>query len=82
MGVGDLFRDVRRGTVPGPTMRDQAWRRAALTLMQSPDAVLLAMSDADFEALAVALGLENRPAVAEPAAAPATSLPVETREVA
>lgn len=77
-----VTREIRAGTQPGPTMRPAEWRRAAITLMHSPDALLLAMPELEFEALGAALGIEAHPAVMEPAAAPDASHPAETREVA
>lgn len=82
MGVGDLFREFRRGTLPGSGIPPANWRRAAITLMHSPDAALLAMPDDEFEALGAALGIEAHPAVTKPVAAPDASNPAETREVA
>jgi len=57
-----LTRLLSGRTVSGPAVAPAVppadWRRAAVTLMHSPDAALLAMSDAEFTALGAALGLD------------------------
>jgi hypothetical protein len=59
MILSRILTELRAGTEPGRTMHSKAWRRAAITLMHAPIAVLLDMSDEEFDALGTALNLTD-----------------------
>ena len=58
--IGDLFREVRRGTVTGPARSDaeRAELAARARFERMTDAELLALPGAEFQALGVACGFD------------------------